>query len=149
VDAGTELVITRTFEAPRSLVFQAWVDPEHLRQWSAPHGYELTHCEGDARPGGAWRCCMRSPEGEELWLGGVYRKVVQDELLEFTHVWDEDGDETVVTVRFHDEGGRTRLTFHQARFATVASRDGHRGGWMQCFERLDALLATRPEVPSP
>ena len=108
-----ELVITRIFDAPRSLVFQAWVDPKHLRQWSAPHGYELSHCEGEARPGGAWRCCMRSSDGKELWLGGVYRKVVENELIEQTHVWDEDGDEKIVTVRFEDEGRKTRMTMRQ------------------------------------
>ncbi len=144
-----ELVITRVFDAPRNLVFQAWVDPTHLRQWCAPHGYELSHCEGEARPGAAWRCCMRrSSDGKELWLGGVYRKVVENELIEQTHVWDEDGDETIVTVRFEDEGRKTRMTMRQTRFASVAQRDGHRGGWMECFERLEALLATLTSGPS-
>src|SRR5262249_9630168 len=95
-----ELVITRLFAAPRKLVFETWIDPSHLREWSAPHGFEITHCEGDARPGGCWRCCMRSPTGDDLWLGGVYLRVVENELLEFTHAWDEDGHETIVTVRF-------------------------------------------------
>jgi len=143
-----ELVITRIFDAPRSLVFQAWVDPKHLRQWSAPHGYELVHCEGEARPGGAWRCCMRSSDGKELWLGGVYLEVVENELIEHTHVWDEDGDETIVTVRFEDEGRKTRMTMRQTRFASVAARDGHRGGWTECFERLEALLETLTSAPS-
>jgi uncharacterized protein YndB with AHSA1/START domain len=136
-----ELVITRVFDAPRSLVFQAWVDPKHIRQWSAPHGFEITHCEGEARPGGAWRCCMRSPEGKDLWLGGVYRKVVENELIEQTHIWDEDGHETIITVRFEDEGKKTRMTMRQTEFDSVASRDGHEGGWTECFERLEGLLA--------
>ena len=138
----SELLITRVFDAPRSLVFQAWVDPEHLRHWSAPHGWEITHCEGDARPGGAWRCCMRSAGGKELWLGGVYRRVVTNELIEQTHVWDEDGHQTIITVRFEDEGRKTRMTMRQSGFATVASRDGHREGWTECFKRLEARFAT-------
>lgn len=138
----SELLITRVFDAPRSLVFQAWIDPEHLRHWSAPHGWEIGHCEGDARPGGAWRCCMRSADGKELWLGGVYLRIVENELIEQTHVWDEDGHPTIITVRFEDEGQKTRMTMHQSGFATVASRDGHREGWTECFERLEARFAT-------
>lgn len=68
--AKPQLVITRILDAPGSLVFKAWTEPEHLVYWSCPHGFTLTHCEGDLRPGGAWRSCMRSPEGRDLWLGG-------------------------------------------------------------------------------
>ena len=142
-DSGKEpeLVITRVFDAPRRLVYQAWTDPKHLRNWSAPHGFVLTHCEGEARPGGAWRCCMRSPEGNDLWLGGTYLKLIEDELIEQTHVWESEGRETVISVRFEDEGKKTRMTFRQTRFASVADRDGHRGGWTECFERLDGVLS--------
>ena len=81
---------------------------------------------------------------DPLWLGGVYRKVVENELIEQTHVWDEEGHQTILTVQFEDEGRKTRMTMRQTQFASVASRDGHRGGWMECLERLDALLATNP-----
>lgn len=141
-----ELLVTRVFDAPRHLVFRAWADGEQMRQWSAPHGFSITHCEGDAEPGARWRCCMRSPDGKEMWLGGVYREVVEDELLLFTHAWDDEdgkpGYETVVTVRFEDdEGGKTRMIFRQGLFDSVESRDGHRSGWSEGFERLDTLLA--------
>src|SRR4051794_38412563 len=72
--AAPELFITRVFDAPRERVFEAWTKPEHLVHWSAPNGYTMPHCEGELRPGGQWRCCMRSPEGVDLWLGGVYRE---------------------------------------------------------------------------
>jgi len=93
---------------------------------------------------------MRSPEGKDLWLGGVYRKVIENELIEQTHVWDEDRHETLLTVRFEDAGRGTRMTMRQTQFASVASRDGHRGGWTECFERLEKLLAAvaEPERPS-
>jgi uncharacterized protein YndB with AHSA1/START domain len=140
-----ELTITRVFDAPRSVVFAAWTDPEQIKQWSCPHGFTITYAAGDARPGGAWRSCMRSPEGRELWLGGMYREVVENELLSFTHAWDgEDGKpghETLVTVRFEDDGEKTRMTFRQAYFDSVGERDGHQGGWSECFESLAALLA--------
>src|SRR5918995_7006135 len=103
--AGTaerELVITRIFDAPLSLVFKAWTEREHLVRWSAPRGFTITHCEGAHHPGGAWRCCMRSPEGTDYWLGGVYREIVEPDRLVFTHAWEDEegkpGHQTLVTV---------------------------------------------------
>ena len=143
--AAHELTITRTFDAPRHLLFEMWTQPEHLRRWSCPHGFSITHDEGDLREGGSWRSCMRSPEGKDLWLGGKYREIVKNELLSFTHAWDEadgqPGPETLVTVRFEDEGTKTRMIFHQAYFDSAANRDGHQGGWNECFERLEVILA--------
>ena len=142
--AKPELVITRVVNAPPSLVFKAWTEREHLLHWSAPHGFTVTHCEGDVRPGGAWRSCMRSPEGVDLWLSGVYREIVAPERLVFTHAWEDDegkrGHETLVTVTFIDHGGKTKLTFRQAFFESVESRDGHMGGWNECFDRLGDYL---------
>ena len=154
--AAPELVITRVFDAPRPLVFKAWTEREHLVHWSCPQGFTLTQCEGDLRPGGAWRSCIRSPDGSDLWLGGVYREVVENERLVFTHAWDaadaKPGHETLVTVTFGDDDGKTMLTFRQRFFDSVESRDGHRGGWTECFEKLAALLArvrpTRPAGPT-
>ncbi len=144
-DEARALEIVRVFDAPRALVFQAWVDPERMKQWSAPHDYQIGHNEGDVRLGGRWRSSMVSKD-EELWLGGVYLEAVENERLVFTHAWeDEDGKpghETVVTVRFEDAGeGKTRMIFRQAFFDSVDSRDGHEGGWGECFDRLDDLLA--------
>lgn len=140
-----ELVITRTFDAPRSLVFRAWTEREHLMHWGAPHGFTVTHCEGDARPGGTWRACMVSPEGVEHWNGGTYREVVAPERLVYTFAWEEDGrpgHETLLTVTFAETGGKTKMTFRQARFTSVASRDSHQGGWSESFERLGSYLST-------
>jgi uncharacterized protein YndB with AHSA1/START domain len=127
-----ELIITRILDAPRELVFKAWTEPERLVHWSCPHGFTLTHCAGDLRPGGAW-------------LGGVYREIVAPERLVFTHAWDDadgkPGHETVATVTFADQGGKTKMTFRQAFFESVEQRDGHLGGWTECFERLAAHLA--------
>ena len=63
-----ELVITRIFDAPRALVFKAWTDPAHVKQWLGPRGFTATHLERELRPGGAWRACLRRDEtGDELW----------------------------------------------------------------------------------
>lgn len=138
------LVITRVFDAPRSLLFKMWIEGEHLAHWSAPRGFTIPYSEADVRPGGAWRCCMRSPEGVEYWVGGVYREIVEPERLVFTHAFDEEegkpGPETLVTVTFGADRGKTRLTFRQTGFGSVPSRDGHREGWSQCFDRLAEYL---------
>jgi uncharacterized protein YndB with AHSA1/START domain len=142
---GRVLNMTRVFDAPRSLVFQAWTRKEHIDRWLAPRGFTIPFSEGDLRPGGHWRCCMVSLQGAEHWLSGTYREIIENELLVFTHAWEEDskrGHETLVTVRFADHGGKTRVTFQQATFASVESRDGHAGGWGECLDILADYLAT-------
>jgi uncharacterized protein YndB with AHSA1/START domain len=142
--ADRALVMSRVFDAPRSLVFKAWTEREHMSRWCAPAGFTITHSEGDIRPGGAWRSCMRSPDGVDHWVSGVYREIVQDKRLVFTHAWDgEDGKpghETLVTITFEDQAGKTKMNFHQAVFKSSRSRDGHEGGWAETFDRLEEYL---------
>ena len=76
---GYEVVLTRTFAAPRSLVFKAWIDPEHLAQWWGPHGFTNPVRELDPRPGGRWRIVMRGPDAADHPAKGVYREVVAPE----------------------------------------------------------------------
>ena len=87
---------------------------------------------------------MISPQGERFPVGGVYREIIPNELLVFTHIWEEDDGtpehETVVTVRFADEGTKTKVTLEQSVFRSVESRDGHIGGWSEALERLQDLL---------
>jgi uncharacterized protein YndB with AHSA1/START domain len=139
------LLIEREFKAPRELVFQAWTDPEHLRQWFGPRDYPATQIAMDVRPGGRWRACLRSVEsGADLWVGGVYREIVPSERLVFTFAWEEEGErglETLVTIVFTERDGKTRITFRQIPFQSDSERDGHRGGWTSAFDRLDDLLA--------
>jgi uncharacterized protein YndB with AHSA1/START domain len=72
-----EVVITRIFDAPRALVFQAWTDPKQMAQWWGPHGMSNPICEMDVRPGGAYRIVMRNPNGVDYPMKGVYREVVK------------------------------------------------------------------------
>lgn len=140
-----ELVIDRVFDAPQDLVFKAWTDPHHAIQWWGPKAYPSSHMEMDARRGGVWRGCLKSVEtGEELWLGGVFREVVFPGRLVFTFAWEEEGErglETLVTVTFAEEGGRTRMLLRQAPFQSAAERDGHNEGWSGALDRLDEFLA--------
>lgn len=140
------LTITRVFDAPRPLVFDAFVDPRQALQWMGPRDHPATHMEADVRPGGAWRACLRATDGgRELWQGGVYREVVPGERLVFTFAWDEDdggrGPETLVTVTFADQGDKTLMTFRQGVFNTKANCDGHRIGWNSAFDRLAEHIA--------
>lgn len=139
------LVITRDFDAPRALVFKVWTDPSHAKNWWGPRDYPATHMEMDVRPGGAWRHCLTSREnGTELWQGGVFREVVVPERIVFTFAWEEEderGLETLVTVTFAEQDGKTRMTFRQTPFQSVEEREGHRGGWTSSFDRLEEHLA--------
>jgi uncharacterized protein YndB with AHSA1/START domain len=143
-----ELAITRIFDAPRDLVFRVWTRPEHLVRWWGPRDFTTPSCKMDLRPGGAYRTCIRSPRGTELWMQGVYREVVEPERLVLTFAWEDEagrpGHETLVTVTFADHGGKTKLTFRQAVFESVADRDSHRAGWSAFLDRLAQYLASGP-----
>ena len=138
------LEITRVYAAPRKLVYAAITEREHVARWMAPKDFTMPVCEGDLRVGGKWRCCMVSPEGKELWLGGVYTEIVPGRKVVCTHAWDDEdgkpGHETLLTIALEDADGGTKLTLHQAVFVTRESRDGHRGGWTECLDKLAALL---------
>ena len=146
-EKGRELVITRVFDAPRDLVWKAWTEPERLKQWSAPNGFTIPVAEGELRPGGEWKSCMRKPDGTDLWLGGVYQEIDAPKRLVFTHAWldqtGKPGPETLVTVTLTERAGKTEMSFRQSGFDSLESRDGHAGGWNECFDRLEELLAKR------
>ncbi|MCP5365560.1 MAG: SRPBCC domain-containing protein [Hyphomicrobiales bacterium] len=140
-----ELVITRLFDASRERVFKAWTSTEDVLQWSGPRDWPVVETEADVRVGGEWRSVLQNPEtGEKLFQGGVYQEIKEPELLVFTFAWGEKGCvpglKTVVTIRFEDVDGKTRMHFHQAPFPTQENRDGHNGGWSSSFDRLEELL---------
>jgi len=143
--SGHELVITRVFDAPRSLVWDAWTKKEHALQWSGPRDHPVVEADHDIRPGGKWRGCLKGADGRPLWQRGEYKEVVPQEKLVFTFAWDEEdgsaGNETLITVTLADKGGKTEMVFRQAGLPSEASRDGHRGGWNSSFDRLDDFLA--------
>ena len=138
----SELVITRIFDAPPELVFAAWTNPHHVREWWGPVNYPARFVEMDVRPGGKWRMCLRSTEGKpELWQGGLYREVTPPERLVFTFSWEEEGErglETVITVSFTGEGRKTRVIIRQTPFQSAEEREGHRWGWNSTFDRLES-----------
>ena len=148
-----ELVITRIFDAPRELVFRAWTEPERFMKWTGPRGFVGSNHTIDLRPGGAWRVMIKKESnGEELWHGGVYREVAPPERLVFTFAWDgDDGkpeNEMLIELNLEEHEGKTKMTFRQTRFKSIAQRDGHRGGWNSSFDKLDELIATTRDKSS-
>jgi uncharacterized protein YndB with AHSA1/START domain len=135
-----DLIVTRLIDAPRAMVFKAWTDPTQVARWWGPKGYVTTHCEMDIREGGAYRCCMRSPEGTDHWKRGVYQEILAPERIVFTFAWEDPtgrpGHQTLITVTFEEAGAKTQLTLHQRVFDTVENRDSHRIGWTSCLERF-------------
>jgi len=142
-----EIVITRVFDAPRELVFEAWTDPEHIPQWWGPNGFTTTIHEMDVRPGGVWRFVMHGPDGTDYGNKVTFVEVVKPERLVYDHGPGDESDSPQfhVTVTFDDEDGKTRLTLRLI-FRSVAERDravefGALEGGNQTLERLAEHLA--------
>jgi len=142
-----EIRLTGTLQHPRSLVFEAWTKPEHLRRWSCCEGGTLTICEIDLRVGGAWRRVMRMPDGSDHPFKGIYREIAPGERLVYTECYDNPligSPEWLTTVTFEEREGKTRLTqsiVHSSREA----RDGHlksgmEHGAIDQMRRLDECL---------
>jgi uncharacterized protein YndB with AHSA1/START domain len=108
-----EIVMSRVFEAPRSLVFDAWTKPELLKRWLGVRGgWSMVVCEVDLRVGGAYRFAWRGPDGAEMGMGGVYREIVAPERLVATESFDDPWypGQAVDTIVLVEEGGKTTAT---------------------------------------
>jgi uncharacterized protein YndB with AHSA1/START domain len=142
-----EVEMTRVFDAPRHLVFDAFTKPELLERWYGPDGWSLVVCEIDLRVGGAWRFVSRRPNGKEVGQRGVYREIVRPERIVNTESWEDwDPGECLVTVTLAEEDGRTVLT-SRTLFPTRESRDvvfksGLERSAGQVYDRLAGLLET-------
>lgn len=142
--ADDELLITRTFDAPASLMFALWTEPAHFARWMGPEGFACSGVEMDLRVGGKYRAVIRSEEHGDNWFGGEYREIAPNTRLVFTFKWDSGPSgslETLVTITFAEHNGRTTQTFHQTPFLNVERRDSHVGGWTETFEKLAAYAA--------
>ena len=135
-----ELTITRVFDAPRALVFNAWAEPEHLMRWFAPNNFTIPVCEMDFCAGGKFRFCMRG-FGNDHWVNGEYREVVKPERIVWAGRMGHDGNEVVTTVTFADLGGKTRVIVHQTYSIETDSTRGARQGWTETLEHLAEFLA--------
>ena len=139
-----QIVVTRLFDAPRALVFEAWTKSEHVAHWWDPSGVPLAVCEIDLRPGGAFRWVNRAPDGGEGHsFAGIYREIDPPGKLVFTAPDSPDRGATLV---FTEEGNRTKLTMTiecvsgQERDAMLQMRVD--AGTAQTLENLAAYLPT-------
>ena len=139
-----ELSYERTFAAPRASVFAAWTDPEILARWWGPKTHTIPEVSLDPKVGGAWMTLMRSPEGTEHRVSGVYREISPPTRLVFTWAWGFDGQrghETVVTVEFDEVPEGTLMRFHQAAFESPDMTVAHDQGWTSTFEKFADFAA--------
>jgi len=146
-----KLEIKRLIKAPRERVFEAWTDPEQLKEWFGPHeGYLVPRVKMDLRTGGKYRIQMKNPDGEFHTAVGTYREIKPPERLVFTWAWEKDGSEPdfgevepaemLIVLEFHARGEDTELVLTQTQFASVESRDRHEHGWNGCLDNLEKLV---------
>jgi len=138
-----ELVVTRTFNGPARIVFEAWTRPELLKRWWAPKssGMSLLSCEADVRVGGRYRLEFGHYGSKPMVFFGRYIEVIPHSRLVWTN--DESDDGAVTTVTFEEKGGKTLLVLHElypSKEALDAAIAGMEGGMPESFEQLDELL---------
>jgi uncharacterized protein YndB with AHSA1/START domain len=140
-----EIVMTRVFDAPRDLVFEAQTSCEHMSHWWGPRKYEVASCEIDFRPGGKWRILHRGPDGDEHAFYGEFREIVPPERIVWTFEWGGmPGHVSVDTLTLEEHDGKTTLTATSV-FDTVEDRDGMlqsgmEEGAAETWDRLDEYL---------
>lgn len=142
-----EFAMTRVFDAPRELVFEAFTNPKHIVHWMlGPEGWTMPVCEVDLCAGGTWHFVWRRADGTEMGMTGEYREVVPSELLVQTESWGPEWPETLNTLVLTESGGKTTAT-QTMLFPSKESRDaametGMSEGADVSYDRLAAYLTT-------
>jgi len=140
-----EITLTRIFDAPRHLVFDALTKPELLERWFGPRGWSLALCNVDLRVGGKWRSVLRGPDGRSMGMSGVYREIAPPDRLVSTESFDDYPGESINTLSLSEENGKTTLTCRilyvskEIRDAVIQSGMEH--GAAESYDRLAELLA--------
>jgi uncharacterized protein YndB with AHSA1/START domain len=144
------LILERTLNAPRELVFQTWLDPKHLAQWWGPKDFTNPVCELDARPGGAIRITMRAPDGTLIPSEGVFLEIVAPERIVFSNqafknAAGEPQLETLNTITLVQANGKTKLTVRavvtKAGPNVAVSLASMNEGWNESLDRLETIIA--------
>ena len=140
-----EIVMTRVFDAPRNMVFDAFSKPELLKRWFGPRGWSLTVCEVDLKVGGGFRFVMRGPDGKEMGMRGVYREIVAPERSVHMESYDDYPGESQVTAVFVEEEGKTTLTatvlYPSREVRDIVIQTGMEHGAAESYDKLAELLA--------
>ena len=145
-----EILMTRVFDVPRELVFEAMTRPEHISKWWGPRRTELVVCEIDFRVGGTWRYVLRCHDGKEVTFTGVYREIAPPERMVCTECYVEPlygNPEWQTTLTLEEFDGKTKLTSRVLHPSTEARdaqlNSGMEGGASETFDRLAELLAAQ------
>lgn len=146
-----EIAMTRVFDAPRSMVFDAWTRPELLTRWLGVRGgWTFAICQVDLRVGGSYRFVWRGPGGAEMGMVGVYREIARPDRLVATEKFDESWyeGEALDTTTFVEQNGKTTATT-TVRYASREVRDGvlkspMERGVAESYDKLDEVLASTP-----
>jgi uncharacterized protein YndB with AHSA1/START domain len=141
-----EVVVSRTFDAPRTLVFEAYTQPELLQRWYGAPGRSLVVCEVDLRVGGAYRFLWQGPGRKDVGMRGVHREVVRPERLVRTETWEDwDAGEILETLVLTERNGVTTLTstglYPSREVRDAVMRAGLESGSRETFARLAEILA--------
>jgi uncharacterized protein YndB with AHSA1/START domain len=136
------LTLKRRLKAPPSEAFAAWIDPDKVKRWMGPGEIKVLHAESDPRPGGRYRWVMKSPDGEEHDVSGVYREVIENEKLVFTWAWKSTPErQSLVTVLLKPDGDGTLLTLTHEQFFDEDARDRHQQGWSRALDKMEQIFA--------
>lgn len=153
---ATEVNITRTFNAPRELVFDAWSTAQNLEKWYAPSGCSITVKTFDFAEGAAFHHCITIPNGKDCWCIGTFLTIDRPNRLVYTLInADENGNEiesavagfehewpnkTTVTITFTADGDKTIMHLHQTVNEELAKRTGAYPSWLSMFDNLEQQL---------
>jgi len=139
-----EVVLTRVFDAPRQLVFDALTKPELLARWFGPRGWTMEVCEVDLRVGGRWRFVMRGPNGQRMGMGGVHREIDAPDRRVYTESFDDYPGEAAVTTVLTEHDGKTTLVetvlCESQEIRDGVLQSGMEEGAAETYDRLAELL---------
>jgi uncharacterized protein YndB with AHSA1/START domain len=141
-----EIVMTRVFDAPRQMVFDAFSKPELLKRWFGPRGWSLVVCEVDFKVGGGFRFVLRGPDGRDMGMRGVYREIAPPERSVHMESFDDYPGESQVTAVFTEHEGTTTLTatvlYPSKEVRDIVIQSGMEHGAAESYDKLAELLAS-------
>ena len=142
-----EVVLTRVFDAPRALVFEALTTPALLARWYGPIDWTLAVCDIDLRVGGAWRFVVKRPDGKAIGQRGVYNEIVPGERLVYSESWEDwDAGETLVTTMLTERNGITTFSstilFPSREVRDTVVKSGLERSASQSYDKLADVLAS-------
>lgn len=147
-----EIVLTRVFNAPRRMVFDAFTKPELLKRWFGPRGWELVVCEIDLRVGGTFRFVLRGPDSRDMGMRGVYREITPPERSVHMESFDDYPGESQVTTVMVEQGGRTTMTatvlYPSREVRDIVISTGMEHGAAESYDKLAELLESTENVPT-